>query len=105
MPLNIEICEDNSGDMNLLVESIERSGVSANWDCFYSGDKLLSNFIPGEYDLIFFDIYMEGLLGIDAATKIRESDTTVIFVFTTTSLDYTLESYRLKAPLYIEKPI
>jgi len=105
MLLNIAICEDNSDDMDLLVRAVKKSDIPANLECFSSGDELLLDFIPGKYDLIFFDIYMEGLLGIDTATKIRETDTTVIFVFTTTSREHALESYRLKAPLYIEKPI
>ncbi len=105
MSLKIAICEDSSDDTNLLIGAIERSDIPANWDCFVSGEELLSNFIPGKYDLIFFDIYMEGLLGVEAAAKIRDIDTTVIFVFTTTSIGHTLESYRLKAPLYLEKPV
>ena len=43
--------------------------------------------------------------GIDAATKIRATDSVVTLAFTTTSTEHTLESYRLKASSYLEKPV
>lgn len=105
MLLRIAICEDNNDDMSLLAEAIEKSDILTNQEFFVSGEELLEDFVPGKYDLIFLDIYMEGLTGIETAKKIREEDKTVMLVFITTSLSHALESYRLKALFYIEKPI
>ncbi len=104
-PLKIALCEDKKEDMDLLYECIRQSKIITLCDAFSSCEKLLSAFAPGDYDLIFLDIYMDGMSGIDAASKIRQMDTSVMLVFTTTSLEHTLESYRLKAPIYIEKPV
>ena len=48
---------------------------------------------------------MGGMKGVDAAAEIRKADRTVTLAFTTTSTEHTLESYRLKAAGYLEKPV
>lgn len=103
--VRVAVCEDNPLDMALIVNHINSSGYSLLLDTFTSGEDLLSSFFTKKYDLIFMDIYMEGMKGIDAAAKIRSMDNDVILAFTTTSLDHTLESYRLGALKYLEKPI
>lgn len=107
IPLRIAFCEDNSADRNKLLTIIEKSIVSCECDSFFSGEELLEGFSPGKYDLIFLDIYMgDGKLqGVETAAKIREADVEVMLAFTTTSTDHTLESYRLKALKYLEKPV
>lgn len=105
MPLNIALCEDKPEDSDLLLTYIRESKLPVDVEVFDSGEALLETFTIGKYDLIFFDIYLKEIKGIDAAMKIREKDTTVTLIFTTTSLDFSLQSYRLKALKYIEKPI
>lgn len=104
-PLAIALCENMKKDMDLLIQHIHTSNIPTAYDTFTSCEELLLSFKVGKYDLIFFDIYMDGMSGIEAASKIREIDTTIILAFTTTSIEHTLESYRLRAPIYIEKPI
>ncbi len=104
-PLNIAVCEDNPADADRLLSHIRGSGIAYWCEAFSSGEALLSAFAPGKYDIIFLDIYMAGLRGVDAAGRIRETDRTVTLVFTTTSTEHTLEGYRLKATAYLEKPV
>lgn len=105
LPLNIAVCEDNPADAERLLSHIQSSGLAHRCDAFSSGEALLAAFAPGKYDIIFLDIYMAGLRGVDAAGKIRETDRAVMLVFTTTSTEHTLEGYRLKAAAYLEKPV
>lgn len=104
-PLHIAVCEDNPEDMELLFSYIRESKMNIRGDRFFSGEDLLKEFLPGKYDLIFLDIYMKGMCGIDAAAKIRKIDHTITLAFTTSSIEHTLESYRLKAASYLEKPV
>ncbi len=104
-PLKVAVCEDNEQDMSHLLSCMTASTIPVEYETFSSGEALLAAHQTGRYDLIFLDIYMSGLLGIDAAAKIRETDTAVTLVFTTTSTEHTLASYRLNAPKYIEKPV
>ena len=103
--LKVAICEDDDSDRWRIASMIQTSDMETECHTFFSGEELLKDFVAGRYNLIFLDIYMEGLLGIHVAQKIRELDTTVMLVFTTTSIEHTLESYRLGVPKYIEKPV
>lgn len=100
--LNIAICEDNAQDAKLMLSLINNR---ASCDVFTNGEALLQSFVYGKYDIIFFDIYMTGIKGVEAAKIIRETDVDVVLVFTTTSTGYALDSYRLGALGYLEKPI
>lgn len=104
-PLQIAICEDTPADAELLVSHIMESNIASRHETFSSGEELLAAFMPGKYDLIFLDIYMGGMKGVDAAAEIRKTDRTVTLAFTTTSTEHTLEGYRLKAASYLEKPV
>lgn len=103
--IRIAVCEDNPKDMDLIVTHINSSGFSVELDTFSSGEELLESFFIKKYDLIFMDIYMERMKGIEVAARIRSIDSDVIIAFTTISLDYTLQSYRLGALKYLEKPL
>ena len=104
-PLHIALCEDTQSDRELLERQLAESGFAVEYESFSSGEELLLAFLPGKYDVIFLDIYMDGIKGVEAAAKIRKADRTVTLVFTTTSTEHTLESYRLKAASYLEKPV
>lgn len=105
-PLKIAVYEDNPKDAQRLLRCITDSGIPAECNVFSTGEALLTDFSAGRYDLIFLDIYLgEVQQGVDIAGKIRETDTAVTLAFTTTSTEHTLESYRLKAYAYLEKPV
>ncbi len=104
-PLRIAICEDTESDLRHLKSLIEGSGITFTLDIFNSGESYLEVFSKGSYDLIFLDVFMDELSGVDVAEKIREQDTSVVIVFTTTSEDFTRESYRLNAYKYMIKPV
>ena len=103
--LQIAICEDQPGDSAMLLGVIEKIGVAANCRCFESGEEFLASFCAWKYDLIFMDIYMTGMHGIETVEAIRKVDENVIVAFVTSSPDHMRESYRLDALKYIEKPV
>lgn len=104
-PLHIAICDDSLSDAARLRTFVEQSGIAAVCEIFESGEKLLHSFCGATYDIIFMDIYMKGLRGTQAVEQIRVLDETVLIAFTTISTDHALESYRLNALKYIEKPV
>ena len=103
--LNIAICEDNRLELTYLLDIINESDIPTTCTTFNSGEDFIKDYEVGVYDLIYMDIYMKGITGIDTIKTIREMDPNVLVAFTTTSLDFTLESYRLDAIKYIEKPV
>ena len=69
-----------------------------------SGESLLEGFGPGQYSVIFLDIYMDGLSGMETARRIRALDRACQLIFVTTSPDFAVESYELAAAWYLVKP-
>ena len=103
--LKIAICEDEPDQKNMLLKLLDESNIENTSVVFASGEDLLADFKQGKYDLILMDIYMESeLTGIDTIRLIRKKDKDIPVAFVTTSKEHTLESYRLSAIKYIEKP-
>ena len=81
----IGICEDNKEFSIELKAKIKEKFFQYNLHCeiycFYSGEEILNSNI--EFDIIFFDIKLPGINGIETARKIRELDNSIIFIFIT----------------------
>lgn len=102
--LNIAICEDTQKEEEKLLALIEQNPIPTSCTVFTSGEALLAAYQPQAFDLLLMDIYLGGITGVEAVTKIRELDEEIPVAFITTSTDHTLEGYRLSALKYIEKP-
>ena len=57
------------------------------------------------YDVLLLDIIMPGLNGIGAAREIRENDRSIPIIFLTSSPEFAVESYRVRAFDYLLKPV
>ncbi len=57
------------------------------------------------YDVVFLDIQMAGMNGMQAAREIRKRDDNVLIVFVTNMAQYALESYDVHAYDFILKPL
>lgn len=103
--LKIAVCEDETAQRNRLLALLDESSIKNIYSVFENGEKLLKVFEQGKYDLILMDIYMDSeLTGVEVIRLIREKDKNIPVAFVTTSKEHTLESYRLSAIKYIEKP-
>ena len=103
--LKIAVCEDETAQRNRLLALLDESSIKNIYSVFENGEKLLNVFEQGKYDLILMDIYMDSeLTGVEVIRLIREKDKNIPVAFVTTSKEHTLESYRLSAIKYIEKP-
>ncbi|MCD8328677.1 MAG: LytTR family DNA-binding domain-containing protein [Ruminococcus sp.] len=70
---------------------------------FSSGEKLLASEM--NFDLIFLDVEMEPLNGIETAIRIRKKDLTVPIVYITSYSKYWRTAYKVHAFGFIEKPL
>ena len=71
---------------------------------FDAGNKLIFGYTL-DYDLLFIDIRLPDMLGIDAAKQIRKVDDNVMIVFVTNLTQYAIEGYSVNAYDYILKPL
>ena len=106
--MNIAIVEDLKEDMETLLQMLEaymkERHIDGKITCFSSGDALLEQFQPGEFQCIFLDIYMEGTDGMETARKIYQQDAACRLIFATVSLTHAVESYGVRAAWYLVKP-
>jgi DNA-binding LytR/AlgR family response regulator len=58
----------------------------------------------GDYDVLLLDVLMPGVNGMQAAREIREHNSRTEIVFLTSSPEYAVESYSVRAHHYLLKP-
>ena len=104
--LNIAVCEDEAAETVLLCDILNHSDIQNTYTVFTDADSFLASYEYRKYDLLLMDIYMkDSMTGIEAVSIIRETDADIPVAFITTSTEHALESYRLSAIGYIEKPV
>lgn len=106
--LKIAICDDNEIERMILRKMLQGILQEMHQDAmmieFSSGEKLQRNFSRGDYDIIFLDIRMKGLNGIETGKAIREKDAKVELVYATSSDEFFKEGYEVHALAYLLKP-
>lgn len=70
---------------------------------FDSGSEFLIDYHP-DYDIIFMDIEMPGLNGMETAKAIRRLDTHTAIAFITNMANYAIQGYEVEAIDFIVKP-
>jgi len=103
--INVAVCEDTKKDKDLLVSLIKELAPAANVCVFDSGEAFLDAYKKGIYHLVYLDVYMSCMTGMDVAKAIREKHDDVPIAFTTTSREHSLEANRFRSVHYIEKPV
>ena len=103
MNLNIAICDDDA----IIAEDIKNklSAYRNNYqiDTYESGIKLLKK--QAEYDLIFLDIEMPEMSGMEVASELRKTDFKGHLVFLTNHTEFMPEAFKVKAFRFLIKPI
>ena len=107
--LKIAICDDNPVELQKTKEYIltyaSQKNISLHIDSYSNGYDLIEMQKTNPYPLLLLDIVMPGITGIELARKIRSFDTRSIFIYLTTSDEYTKEAYSVNAIGYIMKPL
>lgn len=108
--LSIGLCDDRQDSrqsLRWLLESIlENRMIEHRIFEFSSGETLLGwmEKHPNEIDLLFLDIGMGKINGMEAAQRLREKHSTLQMVFVTGYPEYVFDGYRVGALGYLMKP-
>lgn len=106
--LKIAVIEDTPDEAKRLVTFLRRfeleQGVSLECALFDKVIPFLENY-RFQYDIVFMDIELPDMSGMDAARRLREQDDSVILIFVTHLSQYAVKGYEVDALDYIVKPI
>lgn len=109
--MQVAICDDDKAAraqvVELVTEKMRRRHEPLKITYFECGEDLIEAYESGKqrFDLIFLDIYMRYMGGIETAKKLRLHDRKAAVMFLTSSPDFALESYAVHACDYLIKPV
>ena len=106
--VRIGICDDCSSFLHQtksMIDNWDNKPQNITTEVFENGDAMISAHTANPFDIIFLDIVMPLLNGIEAARELREKDKTVKIVFLTSSVEFAVDSYTVKASNYLLKPV
>lgn len=107
--MRIAICDDDERERSCLSRMMQEYQLSrgVNLDCFFfhNGTEFLCDGKGGKYDVVLLDILMPGVSGIQVAEELRELDKNVKIIFISSSSEFAVESYGVRAYHYLLKPL
>jgi len=108
--LKFAICDDLTAEANALKNHIEHyaqeKSLRIEIDAYSEAQAILGVLAHiAEYDLIFLDIYMEQLNGIDLARQLRKKGDRSRIIFFSTSKEHALDAFGVNASNYLVKPV
>ena len=108
--MKIAICEDENIFSTQLVgyinEWAEKNSVFVEIFTYINAEKFLYEWAENEdYDIIFLDIKMNKMSGMDLAKVIRKTNNDIPIVFTTSMKEHVLAGYTVSAMQYLLKPV
>ena len=102
------IVEDSEKDREALLSGIRRygqeHGLVIQTDVFLNAENFLESY-RAVYDVVFMDIILPGITGMDAAARLRRLDAGVALIFVTDMRRYALQGYKVGAMDYFLKPV
>lgn len=105
--IKVAICDDEIFYLDTYLKMINRMKTKYSIEVhrFNSGEDLINYMVINEiqFDLVFLDIIMGELNGIETAKKIKQINETTEIVFLTSSKEYALDGYEIRAFNYIIK--
>lgn len=106
--LKVVCCDDEKEMRKALTKIIEPEfqllGVDYQLSEFASGEELLSSNRLETVDLLFLDIEMKTLDGIETAKQLRKVNQHAVIVFITAFADFVFQGYEVRALNYLLKP-
>lgn len=107
--MKIALCDDDKQELSQILSLLDSYQLEKETHfsvCpFPNSFQLAASARTEHYDLYLLDIIMPGLSGMELAKEIRSFDKAADIIFLTTSPEFAVESYTVKAANYLMKPI
>ena len=103
MELKIAVCDDEAVVRSALINALETLDIVFKAKEYSSGSELVMS--DEEYDLIFLDIEMDGINGMETAEQLRKKGCKSNIVFLTSHTEFMQAAFRVRAFRFLEKPV
>lgn len=105
--MNIAVVDDSRIDSDSLVQLLcqyeKHFAFDMTVSCFLSGEAFIASFPESNYDVVFLDIFMEPMDGIETARQLWAVDPQCLVVFLTVSQEHIWQAAGLHCFDYIDK--
>ena len=106
--MDIAVVDDEKAIREHICGLVEEQQPESRIEAYATGGELLAS--GKRFDIVFLDIQMEGMNGIEAARSLREKNANLgvedtVLVFITGIRDYVFDAFDLYAFQYLLKPI
>lgn len=109
MPINIALCDDEPEFLTIiqgeLYKSAEKLNIEIETYVYNNGNKIVDLICKDkeDFDILFLDIDMPDISGLEVAKKLREKDSDIILIFISAHEQYVFESIEYNPFRYIRK--
>lgn len=111
MQINIALCDDEnkicSHIEKMLMNILSQKFLEYDIDVFYSGEALCEEMERTKYDLVFLDIELPKMNGVEIGKYIREikNDNIMQIVYVSSKQEYAMELFKVRPIDFLVKPI
>ncbi len=106
--ITVAIVEDEEANTRHMKSMLEQFGkendISFVISCFSNGINFISDY-TANYDLVFMDIDMPHMNGLETARLMRKLDEDAVLVFVTNLAKYAIKGYEVAAADFLVKPV
>lgn len=106
--MKIVLVEDEKEEASAFKKQLYRyqteTGNEIDIKHYTSGESFLENY-KGGFDVVFMDIKMPGMSGLECAERLRKADDSISLIFMTNLPKFALECYKYDATDYFIKPV
>ena len=107
--MRIGVCDDEPLFLDMLREKLEGyyRSLDLRIDGFSSGEALVRAVEkdPFSWSLVFLDIEMPGMSGLEAARAVRDVNDTIPVILLTSHTEYAMKGYEVEAFRFLAKPV
>ena len=107
--MTICICDDDRnthGNIRRLLLSFFTEADMPQITDFFRGEELVEHYASQkDFDIIFLDVEMDGINGLETAASVRRYSPEAIIIFVSCHKNYVFDSFRCEAFHFLVKPI
>ena len=105
--ISVAVCDDNRNSLSAVSGALagvfEQYGIDTEIDLFSSGEKLIGAAANKNYKIVFLDIDMPGIDGIECGKRLRERQVSAEIIYVSAREDRVFEAFSVRPFAFVRK--